>query len=212
VYGQSEIIPIHEDVPRRPLSPYGRTKLIVEDILADFGRAHGLRSVSLRYFNACGADPDGEIGEIHDPEPHVIPRALMAAAGRIPCFEILGTDYPTRDGSAVRDYTHVTDLAQAHVTALRYLLDGGTSEVMNLGIGRGYSVREIIEAVGNVTGRNISVSFRPRREGDPAEVVADPSRSRRVLGFAPRHTELDEMVATAWRWFQRQGFAGVPLR
>lgn len=206
IYGQADTVPIGEDAPKRPLSPYGRSKLMVEEMLADFDRAYGLRSFSLRYFNACGADPDGEVGEIHDPEPHIVPRALMAAAGVIPRFEVLGTDYDTPDGTAVRDYTHVADLAQAHVAALDRLLAGAATDAMNLGIGRGYSVREVLDTVERVSGRTVPVTFGPRRAGDPAEVVADPSKARRLLGFEPRYPTLDAMVETAWRWFDRRGF------
>lgn len=207
IYGQADTVPIGEDTPKRPLSPYGRSKLMVEEMLADFDRAHGVRSVSLRYFNACGADPDGEVGEIHDPEPHIVPRALMAAAGVIPRFEVLGTDYATPDGTAVRDYTHVTDLAQAHVAALDYLLAGGATDAMNLGIGRGYSVREVLDAVERISGRSIPVTFGPRRAGDPAEVIADPGKARQILGFEPQYPALDMIIETACRWFQQHGFA-----
>jgi UDP-arabinose 4-epimerase len=200
VYGQCETLPIDETAPKRPLSPYGRSKLVVEDMLADFEAAHGLRSLSLRYFNACGADPDGEIGELHDPEPHIIPRTFMAATGVIPWFEVFGDDYPTPDGTAVRDYTHVMDLAAAHVAAVTHLLDGGGSDAMNLGIGRGYSVRQILGVSERVTGRAIPVMICPRRPGDPAKVVADAGKALRVLGFQPRHVELDEIVGTAWQW------------
>lgn len=212
IYGQAEVLPLREASPKRPLSPYGKSKLIVEGMLEDFDRAAGLRSISLRYFNACGADPDGDVGEIHDPEPHVIPRALMAAAGVLPRFEVLGTDYPTPDGTAVRDYTHVMDLARAHVSALEYLLGGGTTTALNLGIGRGYSVREIIEAVRDVTGREVPLAFGPRRVGDPAQVVADPALARSVLGFQPHYTRLHDMISTAWQWFETKGFAGSPAR
>ena len=209
VYGQAGAVPIGENAPKSPLSPYGRSKLMVEEMLADFDRAHGTRSVSLRYFNACGADPEGEIGEIHDPEPHIIPRALMAAAGVIPHFEVLGADYPTPDGTAVRDYTHVADLAQAHVAALDYLLADGATDAVNLGIGRGYSVREVLEAAGRVSGRAIPTAFGLRRAGDPAEVIANPGKAQQVLGFTPQYAELDVMVETAWRWFHRHGFPGT---
>jgi UDP-arabinose 4-epimerase len=206
VYGQVETLPISEDSPKNPMSPYGRTKLVVEEMLRDFDRSLGLRSVSLRYFNAAGADPGGELGEMHDPEPHVIPRALMAAAGIIPGFQVLGTDYPTPDGTAVRDYTHVSDLAAAHIAALEHLLQGGETMSLNLGLGRGYSVLEIIAAAQRVTGREIRIDHSPRRPGDPAEVVADPARAGRLLAFRPKHPELEDMVATAWRWFVAHGF------
>lgn len=206
VYGEVERLPIAEDAPRRPLSPYGRSKLAVEEMLADFERAYGLRSVSLRYFNAAGADPEGEVGEMHDPEPHVIPRALMAAAGVLPKFGVLGHDYPTADGTAVRDYTHVSDLATAHVSALKYLLAGGASDALNLGVGRGYSVLEIVRAAERVTGRHVPLADAPRRPGDPAEVVADARRAQAVLGFRPALPELEDMVQTAWNWFRARGF------
>jgi UDP-arabinose 4-epimerase len=202
VYGQPDKVPIVEAAPKHPMSPYGRSKLITEEMLADFDRAYGLRSVSLRYFNACGADPDGEVGELHDPEPHVIPRAMMAATGLIPRFEVLGADYPTPDGTAIRDYTHVADLAEAHVAALDYLLAGGATDAMNVGTGQGVSVREILDAVERVSGRQIPIELSRRRTGDPAQVIADPNKARLILGFEPRRVALDEMIETAWRWFQ----------
>lgn len=206
IYGEVGKLPIGEDAPKKPLSPYGRSKLIVEDMLRDFDHAYGLRSVSLRYFNAAGADPDGELGEMHDPEPHVIPRALMAAAGITPCFDVLGQDYPTADGTAVRDYTHVMDLAAAHVAALDYLLDGGASEALNLGVGQGYSVSQILASVERVTNRPVPISVSARRPGDPAEVIANPARAKAILGFQAQRPELDDMIATAWRFFQANGF------
>ncbi len=206
VYGDVETLPISESAPKRPLSPYGRGKLAVEGMLQDFEQSYGLRSVSLRYFNAAGADPEGELGEWHDPEPHVIPRALMAAAGVIPSFDVLGQDYPTFDGTAVRDYTHVTDLAAAHVAALEYLLAGGKSEVFNLGVGRGYSVLEILKSVERVTGRPVPIVAAARRAGDPSEVIANPARARDLLGFQANYPDLDDMIATAWRWFDAYGF------
>jgi UDP-arabinose 4-epimerase len=205
-YGQTEVMPITEQTPQRPISPYGRSKLMVEQMLRDMHAAHGLRSISLRYFNACGADPDGEVGEMHNPEPHIIPRAIMAAVGEQEHFTVNGVDYPTPDGTAVRDYTHVTDLADAHISALHHLLDGGGTEALNLGIGRGYSVMEVLRSVEHVTGRPIDVRTAPRREGDPASVVADASRAGAVLGFNPRFVALDDMVRTAWSWFRAKGF------
>jgi len=206
VYGEVDALPISENAPKRPLSPYGRSKLIVEDMLRDLDRSHGLRSVCLRYFNAAGADPEGQLGELHDPEPHLIPRALMAAAGVIPGIDVLGWDYPTADGTAVRDYTHVNDLAAAHVAALNYLLAGGVSEALNLGVGRGYSVLQILQSVERITGRPVPVTRAARRPGDPSEVVADPRRARDVIGFRTAHPDLDDMIGTAWRWFQADGF------
>jgi UDP-arabinose 4-epimerase len=206
VYGQVDTLPISEASPTRPISPYGTSKLMVETILRDFHKACGLESVSLRYFNAAGADPEGEIGEMHDPEPHIIPRALMAAAGVTPFFEINGDDYPTPDGTAIRDYTHVSDLAQAHVNALQYLLAGGSTDSFNLGIGRGYSVREILIAAERVTGKKIPFTVGARRPGDPAEVVSDSSKANRLLRFEPRYTPLDQMVSHSWNWFSSRGF------
>lgn len=202
VYGVPEIVPIPESTPKQPINPYGRSKLMMEEILRDFDGAHGLRSVCLRYFNAAGADPAGEIGEDHEPETHLIPRALMAAAGRIPRLDLFGTDYDTPDGTAVRDYIHVTDLANAHVKALEHLRAGGASDAFNLGTGQGLSVREIIAATGRVTGLDVPVREGPRRAGDPPSLVADPSRARVTLGLDTSHSGLDSIVGTAWRWYQ----------
>ncbi|MBZ8134237.1 UDP-glucose 4-epimerase GalE [Afifella sp. IM 167] len=202
IYGVPERLPITEDLPPRPINPYGHTKLVIEAMLADFAAAHGLRSVSLRYFNAAGADPDGEIGEDHDPEPHLIPNILAAAAGYRPAIDILGDDYNTPDGTCVRDFVHVTDLAAAHVAALAYLREGGASRSFNLGTGEGRSVRQVIDAVERVTGRPVPQRVGPRRPGDPPALVADPGMAREVLGFATPHSDLDTLVATAWRWYQ----------
>lgn len=199
-YGEPGAMPIREDHAQQPVNPYGRTKLVIEQAMADYGRAYGLRWAALRYFNACGADPDGEIGERHDPETHLIPRALMAAAGKLECLELFGEDYDTPDGTCVRDYVHVTDLARAHVLALAHLLDGGRSLVLNLGTGRGTSVREIIAAVERVSGRRVPVRVSPRRAGDPPRLWADPSEAWRVLGFKTRFNDLDEIMETAWRF------------
>lgn len=204
VYGDPEKIPIPEDHPARPKSPYGKTKLMVEEILADYAKAYDFRYVSLRYFNAAGSDPEGEIGEWHEPERHLIPIVLEVAAGKRPYLEIYGTDYETPDGTGIRDYIHVSDLASAHVLALRYLEKGGKSEVFNLGIGRGYSVREVVEICRRVTGREIPVHEAPRRPGDPAILVADPSKAERVLGWKPRFTELEPIVETAWNWLRKR--------
>jgi UDP-glucose-4-epimerase GalE len=202
-YGVPERMPIDEDTPQRPINPYGATKLVIERMLADYGTAYGLRSASLRYFNAAGCDPDGETGELHDPETHIIPRVLMAATAEIAHVEVFGTDYPTPDGTCLRDYVHVADLAQGHVQALDYLKHGGATTAVNLGTGRGFSVREVIAAAEQVTGRRIPVREAPRRPGDPPVLVADPARARALLGFAPRYTELAPIVATAWRWHTR---------
>ena len=202
-YGIPERMPIGEDTPQRPINPYGTTKLVVERALADFDAAYGLRSVSLRYFNAAGCDPDGETGEIHEPETHIIPRVLMAATGELAQVDIFGTDYPTPDGTCLRDYIHVADLAQGHVQALDYLERGGATTAINLGTGRAFSVREVIAAAERVTGRRIPVRETRRRAGDPPVLVADVRRARTTLGFAPRFTEIAPIIETAWRWHTR---------
>jgi UDP-glucose-4-epimerase GalE len=199
-YGEPDVSPIPEDHPQRPINPYGRTKLAVEQMLADFGDAYGLKHVSLRYFNAAGADPDGEIGEDHDPEPHLVPLVLEVAAGTRPHLAVFGTDYPTPDGTCVRDYVHVADLAQAHVQALEYLAGGAESTAFNLGNGDGYSVREVIESARRVTGRPIPAIEARRRWGDPARLVGSSQRARAVLGWTPRHPELETVLETAWNW------------
>jgi len=203
VYGNPRKIPIPEDHPQDPTNPYGRTKLIFEGILKDYGAAHGLRHVSLRYFNAAGSDPEGEIGEVHDPETHLIPIVLEVAAGRRREVRIFGTDYDTPDGTAIRDYIHVSDLARAHVLALRALEEGRAAEAYNLGTGQGHTVREVVEVCRRVTGREIRAVDAPRRPGDPAALVADPSRAKRELGWEPKFTALDPIVETAWRWMTR---------
>lgn len=210
VYGIPGRVPIDETMPLDPINPYGCSKRAVEDLLRASEGAHGLRSVSLRYFNAAGADPDGETGERHDPETHLIPLALQAAAGTGPALRIFGDDYATADGTAVRDYIHVSDLADAHVAALRYLLDGGRSTALNLGTGRGHSVLDVVGAIERVTGRSLPTEMAPRRPGDPPELVCDPGTAARVLGFRPQATYgLDDIVATAWRWTaNRPGPAG----
>lgn len=202
-YGTPLHVPIDEVHPQHPINPYGASKLMAERILADFEAAHGLRYVALRYFNAAGADPDGDIGECHDPETHAVPLAIQAAMGERPFFEVFGTDYPTPDGTAVRDYIHVSDLARAHVLALTHLVEHGTSAALNLGTGTGHSVREVVAAVERATGRPVPVRAAPRRPGDPAVLVADPARARAVLGWSARFDDLDEIVRTAVRWHQR---------
>lgn len=204
-YGVPERVPIGEDCPQVPINPYGASKLMIERMLADFERAHGLRYVALRYFNAAGADPDGAIGEDHDPETHLIPLAIGAAQGRAPALAIFGSDYPTADGTAVRDYIHVTDLAEAHVRALEDLIGGGTSAVLNLGTGHGYSVRQVVGAIEQIGGRPVPVREAPRRAGDPPALVADPTGAIRRLKWLPRHSSLEEIVATAWRWHGGRG-------
>jgi UDP-glucose-4-epimerase GalE len=202
-YGIPRSLPITETSEQDPTNPYGLTKLMVEKILRAYSEAYGLRAMILRYFNACGADPTGEIGELHDPEPHLIPRVLQAAAGNLEALEIFGTDYPTRDGTCVRDYIHVSDLADAHVAALRLLLAGSETRALNLGIGTGFTVREVIRAAERVTGRSIAVRESPRRPGDPPELVANSSLAATVLGLRPRFTNIEEMIQTAWAWHNR---------
>ena len=203
-YGVPTAVPIGEDHAQLPINPYGESKLIVEKLLRWYGSSYGLKWTALRYFNAAGADPDGEIGEDHDPEPHLVPRVLAAAAGNLPVIEIFGTDYPTPDGSPVRDYVHVTDLAQAHVQAMRRLLSGGESGAFNLGTGAGHSVRAVIAAAQQVTGRTIPVVERPRRAGDPPELVANASKAQDVLGWRPQYSSLPAILETAWRWHNRK--------
>ncbi len=204
VYGTPETQPMPEDLPLAPINPYGRSKLMVEQALSDASSAYGTRSVSLRYFNASGAHPSGEIGELHEPETHLIPRALMAANGEIDAIDVFGTDYPTPDGTAIRDYIHVCDLADAHVAALRYLEEGGETISLNLGTGRGHSVREILDMVAEVAGRATPSRISARRPGDPPMLVADAAAARRVLGFAPRWTEIGPVVSSAWNWHRRR--------
>ena len=201
IYGTPAALPIAEDAPKQPINPYGASKLMAERILADYGAAHGLRSVALRYFNAAGADPDGEIGERRDVETHLVPLALDAITGRRAPLQVLGTDYPTADGTAVRDYIHVVDLAAAHVRALDYLLAGGGSRALNLGSGRGWSVNEVIATAERVTGRRVPRTVAPRRPGDPPALVADPAAAKALLGDdLTQRSSLESIVATAWRW------------
>jgi len=202
-YGVPQHVPIAEDHPQHPVNPYGESKLFVERTLHWYGKAYNLDWMSLRYFNAAGADPDGELGEVHDPETHLIPIVLETAAGERSAVPVLGTDYPTPDGTAIRDYIHVTDLAEAHVLALKYLVDGRNSLALNLGTGHGHSVQQVVRAAQLITGREIAVANSPRREGDPPELVADPSRAQTILGWTPKHSELGFIIESAWRWQQR---------
>jgi UDP-arabinose 4-epimerase len=203
-YGIPERVPIDESHPQRPVNPYGESKLMVERILHWYGQAYGLLSVALRYFNASGADPDGEIGEDHDPETHLIPLVIDAARGTRPPVGVFGTDYPTPDGTAIRDYIHVMDLADAHVRAIDYLQRGGATTALNLGTGHGHSVRAVIEAVERVSRRPVPRTDSPRRAGDPPELVANARRAADVLGWTPRYPALDTIVEHAWRWQARK--------
>ncbi len=201
-YGEPEKVPITEEMPQKPINPYGETKLTIERIFRDYEKAYGLKYVVLRYFNAAGADPDGEIGESHDPETHIIPLVLDAASGKRPDIKVFGTDYPTPDGSCVRDYIHVTDLAQAHLLALRYLENGGESDCFNLGNEKGTSVLEAIDAVKRVTGRDFKVTLTDRRPSDPAVLVGSSEKAKAVLGWKPEYADIDTIVRHAWEWHE----------
>jgi UDP-glucose-4-epimerase GalE len=207
VYGVPDRVPIRETTAKAPLNPYGETKLAIERALHWYGEAYGLHSMALRYFNAAGADPDGEIGEDHEPETHLIPRVLRAALGTGEPVEIYGSDYPTADGTAVRDYIHVSDLADAHLRALDHLAAGGAGGAINLGTGSGCSVRQVIAAVERVAGRPVPRRGAARRPGDPPELVADPSLARSQLGWQPRSSDLETIVATALAWETRRGIS-----
>jgi UDP-arabinose 4-epimerase len=202
-YGVPSVVPIPETHPQSPINPYGASKLMIEQMLRDFDAAHGLRSISLRYFNAAGADPDGETGESHDPETHLIPLVLDAVAGLRPEIVVYGDDYGTPDGTCIRDYIHVTDLADAHVLALAALEAGAKTTAYNLGNGRGFSVKEVIDTARQVTGREILVRMGSRRPGDPPRLVGDATRIRQELGWRPQHADLADMIGTAWKWHQR---------
>lgn len=203
IFGEPCYTPIDEEHPTQPLSPYGFSKLAVERVLADYERAYGLHSISLRYFNAAGADPEGNRGEAHDPETHLIPLILQAASGRRGSVKIYGDDYPTADGTCVRDYVHVVDLCDAHLLALEYLRRTNRSAAFNLGNSRGYSVKEVIGAAERVVGRSVPVERHDRRPGDPAILVADSTRAKAELGWRPRFDDIDTIVRHAWQWEQR---------
>lgn len=205
-YGQPDSMPISEDMPQMPLNPYGRSKLMVEQMLKDYDSAYGIRHVILRYFNAAGADWRAGIGESHTPETHLIPLVLEAACGKRSGIEVFGTDYKTPDGTCVRDYIHVSDLADAHLRALRYLESGRASENFNLGNARGTSVLEIIHAAKKVTGTQLQVVYSDRRPGDPALLVGCPDKAKRVLGWEPRLGSIDEIVGDAWEWEKHRAF------
>jgi UDP-glucose 4-epimerase len=203
VFGEPSYTPIDEAHPKTPVNPYGFSKLAVERILADYAAAYGMHSISLRYFNAAGADPEGDLGECHDPETHLIPLVLQAASGRRPDVTIFGTDYPTSDGTCVRDYIHVVDLCQAHVLALDYLAEKGRSGAYNLGNNQGFSVRQIIDTAERVSGSNVPVKLGPRRAGDPAVLVADSRKAIAELGWRPQYQALDTIIGHAWAWEQK---------
>lgn len=203
-YGEPQDIPISESHPQNPINPYGASKLMVERILQDYSKAYGLKYVVLRYFNAAGADESGEIGEDHNPETHLIPLVLDAALGRRKHITIYGTDYDTPDGTCIRDYIHVTDLALAHILGLKYLENGGASDVFNLGNGNGFSVREVIETAKAITGAEIPVVEGARRAGDPAKLIGSAEKAKRVLGWKPKFNQLETIIATAWKWHQKR--------
>ncbi len=207
-YGEPKEVPVPESHPQNPINPYGASKLMVERILADYSKAYSLKYVALRYFNAAGADESGEIGEDHNPETHLIPLVLDAALGRRKHITIYGTDYDTPDGTCIRDYIHVTDLANAHVLGLKYLENGGESDVFNLGNGNGFSVREVIETARKVTGREIPVVEGARRAGDPAQLIGSAEKAKKMLGWNPKFNQLETIIATAWKWHQKR-FAPV---
>ena len=203
IYGEPMDGPIKETAPKERVNPYGSSKLMTERILEDYARGHGLEFIALRYFNACGADPEAEIGETRNPETHLIPRAMMAIQGHITDFAVFGSDYPTPDGTAIRDYVHVDDLADAHVASLRRLLGNGGGRVFNLGTGRGLSVKQVLDAIAAETGEQIDMSASPRRLGDPPILIADASLARAELGFEPGQSDLKTIVATAWAWHRK---------
>ncbi|MDH5356896.1 MAG: UDP-glucose 4-epimerase GalE, partial [Gammaproteobacteria bacterium] len=200
IFGEPEYSPINEAHPKKPINPYGRSKLMVEQVLEDYDTAYGLKSVALRYFNAAGADPDGELGERHNPETHLIPLVLQAASGRRESISVFGQDYDTPDGSCVRDYIHVNDLCDVHLLALSKLRSSNKSSCYNLGNGHGFSVKQVIDTAKTVTGQKIKVVYANRRAGDPAELVADATLVKRELGWEPRFSELEQIVETAWQW------------
>jgi UDP-glucose 4-epimerase len=205
-YGNPQYIPIDENHPQQPINPYGAGKLAIERVLQDYDPAYGLKSVIFRYFNAAGADPDGRFGEDHDPETHLIPLILQAAAGKRKAISVFGDDYETPDGTCIRDYIHVTDLAQAHVLGLEYLLKHQSSQIFNLGNGSGFSVKEAIDIAKQVTGREIPVAMCPRRAGDPATLIGSSTKAREMLGWKPEYADLNAIVKHAWNWHQSRHF------
>lgn len=205
-YGEPERVPITEDMPQHPINPYGATKLMMERIFRDYHTAYGLEFVVLRYFNAAGADPEGEIGESHNPETHIIPLVLDAARGKREDIKVFGTDYDTPDGSCIRDYIHVTDLATAHLLALHHLEQGKESDFFNLGNAKGTSVLEVIDSVKRVTGKEFKVTLTDRRAGDPAKLVGSSEKAQRVLGWKPVYGEIDTIVEHAWKWCEKEEY------
>jgi UDP-glucose 4-epimerase len=205
-YGDPDGVLLDEDTPQRPINSYGASKRAIEDMLANFGASHGLQHVIFRYFNVAGADPEGEVGEVHTPETHLIPLMLEAVQGRRPALTLHGTDYPTRDGTCIRDYVHVTDLAEAHVLGLRWLLDGKGSRAFNLGTGTGFSVREVIDHARIVTNRAVPATEGPRRAGDAVSLVSGSARAREELGWVPARSTLPQMIRDAWAWAEGPGF------
>lgn len=203
-YGVPQSIPIPETHPQAPINPYGKSKLMVEQMLADFDQAYGLKSIIFRYFNAAGADPSGELGEDHNPETHLIPLVLQTALGKREAISIFGTDYDTPDGTCIRDYIHVNDLAEAHVLGLQYLLEHNQSNVFNLGNGNGFSVKEVIETAEKVTGKPIKAIHCDRREGDPPMLVGSAEKARNLLGWHPKYPGLEDIIAHAWKWHQKR--------
>lgn len=200
VYGQPNVIPIAEDAPKLPMNAYGASKLFMESMLEAFEYAYGIKWVSLRYFNAAGCDPDGETGEWHDPETHLIPKALLVVAHKHATLSVFGDDYPTEDGTCIRDYIHVSDLADAHVLALMYLSNGGASEAMNLGTGIGFSVKEIIDGIKRITGKPVPYILGKRREGDPPRLISNAQKAFTILGWKPQYSDIDQIITTAWNW------------
>jgi len=207
VFGEPDYCPIDEAHSQKPINPYGMSKYMVECALSDFDSAYGLRSVALRYFNAAGSDPESRIGERHDPETHLIPLAMQAVLGARPPLKVFGRDYDTPDGTCIRDYIHVDDLAQAHLLALEYLWQGGETTVFNLGNGEGFSVQQVLDTVAEVAAKPVPANDAPRREGDPARLVADASRAKSVLGWQPKFPDLETIVKHAWAWEQKRSRA-----
>lgn len=205
-YGVPDKMPITEDMPQKPVNPYGATKWMVERILEDYRKAYGINYCCLRYFNAAGADPEGELGESHMPETHLIPLILDAASGKRESISIFGTDYPTKDGTCVRDYIHVSDLADAHIRALEYLIKGGESSCFNLGNGNGDSVQHVIEVAKQVTGRKIKVKEEKRRAGDPPILIGSAKKAAKVLGWEPKYAEIETIMEHAWRWHENKEY------